>query len=285
MKILRHYNKELAVILSVFGSTEPDAIFQYEQLFEEIKQNIDSDIELRLAFSSKTVLKKLEQQGNFQYNLVEQLANLDRLGYKKVVVCSANVFPTEEHEYILQIVDAFRKVISRAQYQVTMPLFTRAETTNKYLSFLNEKFRKRNHEFRLRNNEENNILFIAHGAANLNSSGSNIYPYVRDYLRLLNPQNLFYSIEGAFPYNKEVFLRELVDNTQDNVLIVPLLLVAGNHAKNDILEIRKELELDFKTVNTPECNEESEIFSLLRLKETRDYFIEQIKESIERINW
>ena len=144
MKKLRHYNKELAVVLSVFGSSEASAMQQYMQLFEEIKQDLPPESELRLAISSRTVLKNLEKQGKKHYTLVEQLASIDRLGYKKVIVVSVNLFPTEEHEYLLQIVDAFRKTISCAQYEVTMPVFTKASRINNFLNFLNDKFRSEN---------------------------------------------------------------------------------------------------------------------------------------------
>jgi len=280
MKKLRHYNKGLAVVLSVFGSSEPSAIQQYTQLYEEIKKDLPAESELRLAISSRTVLKNLEKQGNYHYTLVEQLAFLDRLGYRKIIVVSVNLFPTEEHEYLLQIVDAFRKTISCAEYEVTMPVFTKASRINNYLTSLNEQFRSEE--------SSQNVVYIAHGNKNLNSSGSQIYSYVRDYLKLLNPRNFFYTVEGCFTYRKEFLLQEIerenhYSKQEDDVLLVPLLLVAGNHYKNDIQEIKTELNEKFDNVKIPESYSDNGDFSLLKLQEIRDYFKEEIQQSIKKI--
>ena len=282
MKRLKHYDKGPGIIMSVFGSSENSAMELYLQLFEEVKQELSDITEIKIAVSSRTVLKKLEKQGNYYYTLPEQLAYFDRKGYKKVIVCSVNLFPTEEHEYVLQITDAFRKIISCAEYELTSPLFTTAKTTNNYLNSLNNRLRK---EYNIAN-----ILYVAHGAKNLNSTGSQTYTYVRDYLNLLNPRNFFRTLEGSFAYNKELVAEEIKrENNHSghngNVLIVPLLLGTGNHSKNDIQEIKNELNEYYNIVKVPENFFSQGDFCLLKLEETRNYFKEEIKNALERILW
>lgn len=280
MKKLRHYDKNIAVVLSVFGSSEMPAMKQYHDLEEHVKQNVPTDIELRIAISSKTIMKKLEKQGHHYLTLLEQLANLDRLGYKKVIVASINLFPTGEHEYIQKVVDTFKNVLI-AKYEITAPLFTKAKQTNDFLCILNNKLRTKY--------DISNILFIAHGAANLASPGNSTFAYIREYLKVLNPRNYLYTIEGAFPYDQCHFLREVeLENKnfiEDNrLLVVPLLLVAGNHFKNDIIEIKEALNEEFTEVIIPECSCDTDGFSLLKISATLDYFVDEIKETIERIN-
>ncbi|EKE03411.1 MAG: hypothetical protein ACD_20C00207G0008 [uncultured bacterium] len=276
MKRLRHYDKDLAVVLSVFGSSDDSAMEQYLQLQEEVKQKLPDDMDVRIAISSRTVLKKLEQKGQKYYTLPEQLANLDRLGHRKVIVSSVNVFPTEEHRYLERIVDAFRSISDR--YEITVPLFTKSKKTNEFLDYLDSELRAKYNAA--------NVIYVAHGAPNLNSSGSQSFAYARDYLKLLNPRNFFYTIEGSYPYKKEFFMQELeklgpVDNT-DTILVVPLLLVAGVHNKNDIQEIKEELSEKFDKVQIPTDFLSSGAFSLLKLQKTREYFVDEIANSI---NW
>lgn len=282
MKKLRHYDKDLAIVLSVFGSSEPRALTQYDSLFKEIKNSVDPNAEVRLAISSRTVLKNLEVKGEKYFTLLEQIANLDRQGYKKVVVVSINVFPTEEHNDILKVVDAVGNLNNIVKYEVTLPLFAKSKQTNLYLENLNNTLRERYNA--------SNVLYIAHGSPNLYSAGNQLFSYARDYLKLLNFKNYFYTIEGAFSYNKEFLVKEALKENDtilsEDILIVPLLLVDGNHSRNDIREIKEDLEGEFNNVilaKCPECDEYS--FTLLQAKETIEYFVAQVKEAVKKINW
>lgn len=280
MKRLRHYDKELAVVISVFGSSEASAMLQYLQVGDAIKNKISQDIELRLAISSRTIMKKLENRGEHYLTLPEQLANLDRHGYKKVIVTSINIFPTGEHEYIERIVSAFR-IISKAKYEITMPLFARSNQTNEYLKTLNNLLRKRYNDI--------NIMFIAHGAEYLHTEGNQTFGYVRDYLKMLHYRNFLYTIEGAYGYEKDFILKEIQKlnaHKEDNkLLIVPLLLVAGNHYKNDIIEMQTELQTELEKVIVPDQYSENGYFSLLMLEDTINYFVKEVEYAIKKIYW
>lgn len=281
MKRLRHYNKELAVVLSVFGSSDEEAIKQYIELEEYLKTELQHETKVEIAISSRMVLKNLEKQGLTGFTLTQQLANLDRLGYKKIAVASINVFPTSEHEYLLNIVNSFKN-ISPARYEVTTPLFSRSKKTSSYLKSLNDKLREQY--------PHPNILYIAHGAPDLDSKGNQIFSYVRDYLKLLNPKNFFYTLEGGFEYDKELFLQEYdrensITPTSKEVLVVPLLLVKGGHVKDDIYEICEELNsLEIKASMPENFNHKGD-FSLLKYNETTKYFKDELEEAVKKLNW
>ncbi len=264
MKRIRHYDKDLAVVFSVFGSSNDEAMNQYLSLMEESKAKLPENTELRLAVSSRTVLKKQEAKGNYYLTLAEQLANLDRMGYRKVVVSSVNIFPTEEHLYLLRIVDSFRHISNR--YEVGLPLFARTKKVNLLLTELNEQLRS---EYC-----PDSIVFLAHGAPNLENPGHQVYTYLLDYLKMLNPTNLFYTIEGAYPYRKNL-VREQIKG--DNILVVPLLLVNGVHNREDIQEIRDELTEEFSSVIIPNDGN----FSLLNVECVRKYFVEETNLAIQ----
>ena len=164
-------------------------------------------------------------------------------------------------------------------HQKTIP---KTKKTNEYLKFIDSKIRS---EYNAQN-----VVYIAHGAQNLDISGSQTFLYVRDYLKLLNPRNFFYTIEGTFGYEQELLLQEiqkenLVSAETNSVVIVPLLLVAGNHSKNDIQEIRDDLNQVFSSAIIPENFLSNGEFSLLKLQETRNYFNEEIQEALKKVNW
>lgn len=269
MKRLRHYDKDLAVVLSVFGSSETGALAQYEKLKEEVKNSLSPDVEVRMSISSRTVLKKLEKEGKMYNTLAEELANIDRLGYKKIVVASINLFPTDEHDYLVKITDGFKNNISPARYEVTAPIFTKTKATNAYLKELDAKLKQEYGDI--------TFVYLAHGTPSLYGVGNQAFSYVKDYLKMINPESFFFTIEGGFKYEKEFLTREITNDAK--VLIVPLLLVAGNHMKNDIEEIRTELEEEVFSIETPNFS------SLLTLENTRKYFIDEINQAIKKLNW
>lgn len=281
MKILRHYNQELGIILAVFGSSDEDALAQYSMLKDKITQTAGSNVEVCMSLSSRTIMKKLEHRGEYYYTLPQQLACFDRKGYKRVVVCSVNIFPTAEHEYVEKTVNAF-KTFSKTKYELTHTLFGRAKQTNDYLEMLNNQLRE---HYKIPN-----IIYMAHGAANLSSSGNQTFTYIRDYLKLLNPRNFMYTIEGSYKYQKNFIEKELeavdkVNQANRDFLVVPLLLVAGNHYKNDVVEIKEELESEFNRAILPDNFSGEGNFCLLKLPETLDYFEMEVLESIKKVNW
>jgi sirohydrochlorin cobaltochelatase len=234
MKRYRHYNKDLAIVLSCFGSVVEQQ--KYIDLQDKISQEF-GDADVYIAFGSRMVIKKLAKKNQEYKNLVQTLADVDMLGYKRVVVASINLFPTDEHAMLKSIVDGFSS-FSPALIKATDAILTKSKYTTQALMSINSEFA----------NEEIANLFIIHGTPKLDTIGIDSIEYVEGFLQRVNKNNLFCSLEGAYPFYaiKEALIEEIKAKNLSKVRVIPLLLVSGNHYEKDAQQIKEELSEHFE---------------------------------------
>ena len=276
MKRYRHYNKETAIILSCFGSViEQEKYFEFQEYIEkEFPQ-----IPVFTAFSSKMVIKGLEKEGKFYKNLPQVMADVDMEGYKRYIVVSVNIFPTDEHEVLMRMVKGFRE-FSLANIRYTNALLTKTKETSNYLNFLDAKIREKT--------PESINLYIIHGVPVLNLAGLESVRYASKFLELIHERNLTCSLEGEFPFFaiKDAIKRKILKITQGDksikVNIIPLLLVSGNHYDKDMREIADEVAQYAHAEIVSSINDD-EKFNLLGQKEVREIYKDAISVEIKKL--
>lgn len=276
MKRYRHYNKQTAIILSCFGSViEQDKYFKFE---EYIKEQF-KDMEVFTAFSSKMVIKALAKEGKTYKNLPQVMADVDMEGYKRYVIVSVNIFPTDEHEVLIRMVKGFKE-FSLANIRYTNTLLHKTKESSLFLKSLDEKIRKK---------DDNLInLYVIHGVPVLNLGGLEAVRYTSDFLKMLNPNNLSCSLEGEYPFYavKDAIKREILERIKDKpdtkVQIVPMLLVSGNHYDKDMQEITEEVG-EYCNASIVDSLDEIEKFNLLGDKEVREIFRDNIEVEIKKL--
>lgn len=276
MKRYRHYNKETAIILSCFGSVvEQEKYFDFQKYIENQFPNIP----VFIAFSSKMVLKSLEKEGKMYKNLPQVMADVDMEGYKRYIVASINVFPTDEHEVLIKMVKGFQN-FSLANIRYTNALLTKTKETSNYLKFLDAKIREKT--------PEAINLYIIHGVPVLNLAGLEAIRYSARFLEMIHKKNLTCSLEGEFPFFaiKEVIKEKILQITDGNmetiVNVVPLLLVSGNHYDNDMQEIADEIK-QYANAKIVDSINEDEKFNLLGQDEVREMLRENIEVEIKKL--
>ncbi len=276
MKRYRHYNKETAIILSCFGSViEQEKYFKFQ---EYIKEQFEG-IPIFTAFSSKMVIKELAKEGKIYKNLPQVMADVDMEGYKRYIVVSVNIFPTDEHEVLIRIVKGFKK-FSLANIRYTNPLLHKTKETSLYLKNLDESIRKEN--------EDVINLYVIHGVPILNIGGLESVSYTAGFLKMINKNNITCSLEGEFPFYavKDVIKAEILEGLKYNpklkVQVVPMLLVSGNHYFKDIIEICEEIGEYCDSFITPPQDGTLK-FNLLGQKEVREIFKKNIEIEIKKL--
>lgn len=232
MKRYRHLTKGSAIVLNCFGSVTSQQ--RFDMLLDTTQAQF-LDCEVRLAISSRSVLKKLDRPQ--LKTLAQQLADLDREGYKRVVVASVYLFPTEEHQQTCNIVNGFNQ-FSLSHFMATPAILQEVKAVNSMLSSLAARFPCADNEFN---------LFISHGAPDLSNPGYQSIQYVSSLLESLSDHHLTCSLEGAYPFS--MVEPHLVQNIQKQchpgvrpvIRLIPLLLVSGNHFEADIQDIAASL--------------------------------------------
>jgi sirohydrochlorin cobaltochelatase len=276
MKRYRHYNKQTAIILSCFGSvTEQERYFEFESYIKEQFPQTD----VFTAFSSKMVIKALANGGKSYKNLPQVMADIDMMGYKRYIVASINVFPTDEHELLIRMVEGFRH-FSMANIRYTNTLLHKTKESSLYLKQLDETVRE--------GCEESINLYIIHGVPVLHLGGLESVRYTADFLKVLNGNNLSCSLEGEYPYYalKDAIKREILERIKNapdtKVQIVPLLLVSGNHYDNDMHEILEEVS-GYCNASMVKALDQQSKFNLLEQEAVRKIFTDNIQIEITKL--
>ncbi|GMT50282.1 MAG: sirohydrochlorin cobaltochelatase [bacterium] len=277
MKRWAHYTKDTAILLAAFGSIPGKD--KYEGLKKHIQKEI-SDIPVHLSFASKSVLKALKKEGIHYKNLAQMLSDLDLEGYKRIVVSSVNLFPTDEHESLKKTVEGFN-LFSLSRIIHTGAIFTQVTDANIILKEIDDEVKSKYGEI--------NYLYIVHGAPYLDQPGSHSILYVKDFLKSINPLSLFCSLEHDYRFDmiKESLLEAMeqscrVQNIPKEVKIVPLLLSSGNHFDLDVSKIKEYLGKSFQ-VDIVESFYGSDKFNLLELDVVKSTIKSQIDEVIQKM--
>ena len=276
MKRYRHYNKETAIILSCFGSViEQDKYFRFEEYVKEKFKGIP----VFTAFSSKMVIKELAKRGKVYKNLPQVMADVDMEGYKRYIVVSVNIFPTDEHEVLIRMVKGFKE-FSLANIRYTNPLLHKTKESSLYLKNLDETIRK----------EYDDIinLYVIHGVPVLNLGGLESVSYTANFLKVINNNNLSCSLEGEFPFYavkdaiKDEILSRIKINSNLKVQVVPMLLVSGNHYFKDMVEISQEIGEYCDSFISPPLDGSTK-FNLLGQDAVREIFRSNIETEIKKL--
>lgn len=273
MKRLRHYNKGMAIVLSCFGSVVEQK--RYEALKQKVIERYPS-CEVRLAVSSRMVIKKLHKEGEEYRHLPSVLADLDLMGYQRILVVSCYLFPTDEHKQLKMIVEGFRQ-FSLSNIECTPAIIHHTNRASDLLFGLNERFSA--------GSDIN--LFVHHGSPYLDNAGHQAISYCDSLLGQLSQKNISCSLEGAFSFGvvKSAIEERITSKKQDDKLklrIVPLLLVSGNHFVKDMVEIKQQLS-DLCDVEIAE-DEKGESFNLLSTQVVMDIIMLQIEQGLIRLN-
>lgn len=276
MKRYRHYNKDTAIILSCFGSViEQEKYLEFEKFIQEAFEGIP----VFTAFSSKMVIKELAKKGEIYKNLPQVMADVDMEGYRRYIVVSVNIFPTDEHEVLIRMVKGFQK-FSLANIRYTNPLLQKAKETSLYLKSLDEKIRQAS--------DDVINLYIIHGVPVLNLGGLEAVNYASNFLKMIDEKNLTCSLEGEFPFYavKDAVKRDILKLTNGDkskkVHIVPMLLVSGNHYDNDMQEICDEVN-EYADATIVQSITEDEKFNLLGQDRVREMFRENISLELKKL--
>jgi len=270
MKRYRHYKKDKAIILSCFGSIIEQK--QYEKLQKRTQKNFP-ECEVFLAFGSRMVLKELNKDKTIYKNLVQTLADVDMEGFKNIIVASVNLFPTDEHEVLKNIVDGFNN-FSLSNIRYTNAILTKTKDTTLFLQELNKAISQ----------EDQANLYIIHGTPKLDTPGIDSISYTASFLEKISSMNYTCSLEGSFPFFavKDALIAQMKKDGIKKVQVIPMLLVSGNHYIKDMVEISDELSDHFSSKIVDTITKDKK-FNLLQINTLDTIIKNNIQEEIIKL--
>lgn len=196
------------VILAVsFGTSYPEAERSCIRPVERALARAFPDWEVRRAYTSRIILRKLDGMGNPVESEAAALARLRAEGFDKIRIVPTHIIPGEEYEIVTAAAGAL---------PVSEPLLAGEED----LAWMAGQLAA------IAAEEDRPLLLMGHGTEHAADA-----MYVR--LRARLPERVFLAcVEGA--HALEEILPELDALPDRRVTLMPLMLVAGDHAHNDL---------------------------------------------------
>lgn len=208
--------KQALVIVS-FGTSVPTAQKSITDV-EEALANILPGADIYTALTSPTIRKKLKSRNQQAYSLEEILENLAPMAYDLVVVQPTHLLYGFEYDRIKAAVQSFRGRF--AKILLGKPLLADTEDLLAMAEYLREELPPC----------EDALVLMGHGTEH---SANVIYPAFQTVLRLMDYPGAYVGTVEGWPTIGDV-IRQLKADGKRSVLLAPMMLVAGDHACNDM---------------------------------------------------
>ena len=206
-----------ALIVVSFGTSVPHAresITAVEDVLRQAAPNRD----FYRAFTSPTIRRILSGRGELILGLPELLEQLQREGYGDVVIQPTHFLYGIEYDKLRDTVSEYSLRFSRMT--LGKPLLCGTEALRTLAGILAQMYGQ----------AQSAVVLLGHGSehyANLT------YPAMQTALHLAGLRNAYVGTVEGWPGFDEV-LAQLQSGDWREVLLVPMMLVAGDHALNDM---------------------------------------------------
>ncbi len=210
---------KVAILMVHFGTTHDDTRALTIDAMNKKAQAEFPDVELREAYTARIVIKRLGERGIVKQKPLDVLNQLQKEGYTYVLVQTSTIIDGVEME-------SLQKDIAEVQSQfkeirIGEPLLYSPEDYENLINVLTKDI-----------DSQTAYVWVGHGTYDSNTAQYAMLDYM---LKAKGHTNCFVgTIEGYPSYDD--MLQQLKASGLKKVVLVPLMFVAGEHAKNDIAE-------------------------------------------------
>ncbi|WP_434311699.1 sirohydrochlorin cobaltochelatase [Hominifimenecus sp. rT4P-3] len=216
-----------AILVVSFGTSYPDTRKKtIEKLEEEIRQASPNCTVYR-AWTSKMIIRKLRERDQLIIHTVpEALEQMEKDGITDLIVQPTHIINGIENDQMKQEILAKKSVFSTIRFGD--PLLTTTEDHVSVLKALMEEYSDLP--------EDEAIVFMGHGTTH---HANAVYAALDYTLKDLGYPRAYMGTVEAYPSLEHIF-RRLQEASVRRVHLVPFMLVAGDHANNDMASDDKD---------------------------------------------
>lgn len=214
------FNKDKAILVVSFGTSYQTACnLTIKKLEDEIKMKFPKYAVYR-AFTSQMIINKLKKRDNIDIcNVHQALKNILNDNIKKIIVLPTHIMHGHEYEKMVNYIKKMENKFD--EIDILRPLLS---ISDDYISLgkilINEYATSQNTA----------MLFMGHGTDHFANSAYAAMDYT---FKQLDAPNFFVACVEGYPKLEDVF-NLLNKKKYGEINLAPLMLVAGDHAVNDM---------------------------------------------------
>ncbi|MGL5206006.1 MAG: sirohydrochlorin cobaltochelatase [Acidaminococcaceae bacterium] len=224
---LQHLENKDAILVTSFGTT-----------FKETREkNIDATVnaikaanpgtKVVVAFTSHIIIDRIKANEGISIPTPEEALNqLKEEGYTRVAITSLNIIPGMEYDYSAGVFNQNRGEFKKLVYGLPIMYWMGQEGQRDDIL---ETMKAFSTEFP-KTGKKDAVLLLAHGTPH---PANAYYSVMQNRLNELGMNNVYiYSVEG-WPH-LETIIPQLKAKGIKKVTLIPMMMVAGDHANNDM---------------------------------------------------
>ena len=253
-------NDKASVLIVHFGTTfDGTRKNTIDAVNDEAKKEFP-DMEVREAYTSRIIMRRLKERGIVKDNPAEALDKLAKEGYTHIIVQPTNVINGVESKTLEQQLEMYKDKFK--EIRTGSALLSTPEDYKAVAEIINKEVGE------LADDEA--VVLVGHGT---HDSGNAAYPAMDYTAKSMGYKFYVGTIEG-FPEFDDVVKGLKKDNIK-KVILMPFMFVAGDHANNDIaVDWKEALEKEGFIV-------EVKLTSLGMMEDIRKMFIDHAKFMLE----
>nr|WP_312577089.1 sirohydrochlorin cobaltochelatase [Sedimentibacter sp.] len=209
-----------AIINASFGCSIKESREKYIETIENKVKEKYHDVDCFRVFTSEMIRKKIKREENIEIdNMTTCLSKLKENGYTHISVLATHIIPGFEYEKILNAIDEYKNDFDEIKVSRT---FLDEAMGEGEVSVI-ESYIKTDLD------SDEAVVLVGHG------TDHEADKYYKDFEKLLREtvkNSYMISIEGNLTL--EDIIKELKEKKFGKVYLYPFLVVAGDHAQNDI---------------------------------------------------
>lgn len=219
-----------AILLVAFGTSVPEAQKALDQIDERVKKAFPN-VKVTWAYTSKIIRKKLAKQGKNLDSPTVALAKLTEDGYTRILVASLHSLPGVEFHDLGRDVEAFKVLLepSGGKVSLSWPLFSSRDNMEAVAKAVIKELPKNR-------KPEDAVLLMGHGSEH--HPGDAVYAALNYWMEGIDPKVFVGTVEGQ--PRIDYIIPKLKKNGVKRVFLMPLMAVAGDHARNDLCGDEKD---------------------------------------------
>jgi sirohydrochlorin cobaltochelatase len=213
--------KKVGILLVAFGSSESSAQVSFENIDKKARAAFPG-IPLRWAYTSHIIRNKLAKQGKFLDSPEVALSKMMSEGFTHVAVQSLHSIGGEEYHNLRKTVGAFRIMGGFQRIILGYPLMATQKDMQRTVNAILEAIPKNR-------SKSDAVVLMGHGTHHPSNA---FYAALMFQLQLKDPNVFVGTVEG-YP-DIDLIVELLLKKKITKAYLMPLMSVAGDHAKNDM---------------------------------------------------
>ena len=258
-------NNNKAILVVSFGTSYKETREKTIDKIEESIQNAYKDYKVYRAFTSKMIIKKLKTRDNIHVDTVEEaVERMINDGVTELIMQPTHIINGLENDIMIE--DLRKHKDKFESIKIGSPLLTDINDYGKLVKILEDKF---GHV-----PEDEALVFMGHGSSH---HANAVYPALDYTFKDHGFNNFFVGTVEGYPEIDSV-IKFVNEFKPKKVHLTPLMIVAGDHALNDMASDEEDAWMTLFE------NDGYEVDCLVKglgeYEEIRDMFVEHVKKAV-----